>query len=166
MLQEIPGHEKYLASETGEIFTSHKNGLKKMRLFTDPVTGYQRVAFYVGNYKYKTRYVHRVILTVFSGNPETGMQARHLNGIRTDNRLENLEWATPKINDSDKEIHGTRQHAEKNGMHKLTSQEALEISKSVSSSRSLARIYKVSKPTILSIKRGKTWHRVTGLKAG
>jgi hypothetical protein len=36
------------------------------------------------------RYVHRLVLETFVGSCPAGMEACHNNGIRTDNRLENL----------------------------------------------------------------------------
>ena len=62
--------------------------------------GYTFVLLYNGDNK-KSCLVHRLVLENFQ--PRAGMenlQVNHINCIRDDNRLENLEWTTKKENDA------------------------------------------------------------------
>lgn len=52
------------------------------------------------------KYVHRLVLEAFVGECPDGMETCHKNGIRTDNRLENLYWGTSSENSHDIVRHG------------------------------------------------------------
>jgi len=55
------------------------------------------------------------------------MHSSHLNGIRGDNRAENLAWKTPSENNWDKLRHGTSQRGERGTRAVLTANDVASI---------------------------------------
>lgn len=51
--------------------------------------------------------VHVLVALAFHGPRPEGMEVRHLDGTRTNNRPENLAWGTHSENMQDKVAHGT-----------------------------------------------------------
>jgi hypothetical protein len=86
---------KYEVSNTGKIrrvyVTSDRFTILRTNLSN---TGYLRVAVTVSKGYSKNISVHREVAKAFIDNPESKPVVNHINGIKTDNRAENLEWAT------------------------------------------------------------------------
>ena len=128
----IPNYPGYLVGDDGSIWSCRMNRRKgvdapwrKLKLRADR-DGYLSVKI-----KNKDGYwgprVHRLVLSVFIGPCPSGMICAHNNGIRDDNRLENLRWDTQKGNCADKKIHGTNQSGSKHPHAILNESDVWEI---------------------------------------
>jgi hypothetical protein len=91
-------------------------------------SGYYRTTLFK-NQIGKHFFIHRLVALAFIDNLENKPQVNHINGIKTDNRLKNLEWVTRSEN---------MQHAHKNNLvnilkgeddpkSKITNEQALKI---------------------------------------
>lgn len=68
--------------------------------------GYPYVNLSLGHKRMQTWVIHRLVLAAFVGPLPDGLVTRHLNGIKTDNRLENLAYGTYSENMADTIRHG------------------------------------------------------------
>ena len=113
--------------------------------------------------KQKRFLVHRLVATAFIPNAENKRCVNHINGVKTDNRLENLEWVTHSENSKHSFAIGLQcNKGEKHPTHKFTEAEVLQIRelKGVMSQRSLAKKHNVSKTAIQFIMNKKTWSHI------
>ena len=97
---DIEGYEGfYKISTLGRVKSMPRNGTIKQERILKPhiVRGYAQAEL---RYKgvYKSHKVHRLVAEAFIPNPDKKPEVNHINGIKTDNCLENLEWATSSEN--------------------------------------------------------------------
>ncbi len=156
-IADFPG---YFIDTYGFVW-SDKSGKMKRLKGTLGNRGYFIVVLYK-NKKRHMRLIHRLVLEVFIGKRPEGMECRHLNGIKTDNRLDNLIWGTCKENTSDKILHGTDNRGEKNGRTIFTDEDVLEIYglKGIESCKSVADRWDVHRNTIYNIWNKKYWNHI------
>lgn len=159
-MKTIPGFEDYEISESGEI-RRRKTG-RIMRTFNRK-DGYVLVGLYREG-KQSTQYVHRLVCLTFHGSPPAeGMEAAHRNGLSTDNRAENLRWATVDSNRNDKRTHGTVLAGQRHPGAKLTSAQVAEIRAMRAQGMTLKAIasqFKVHFSTIHDITKRGNWAQV------
>jgi hypothetical protein len=93
--RDIEGYEGfYKISNLGRLLILSKNKIKKQVINSE---GYAYVTISKNDIK-KCFTVHRLVAKAFIPNPENKEQVNHKNKVRSDNRMENLEWNTIKEN--------------------------------------------------------------------
>ncbi|MPS58896.1 MAG: hypothetical protein E2594_17260 [Pseudomonas sp.] len=64
-------------------------------------TGYHHISLHRNNKRIARRQVQRLVAEAFLGPPsDPGMYVDRRNGIRTDNRVQNLRWVHPAVNNN------------------------------------------------------------------
>jgi len=87
----IDGYEGlYEIYSDGRIFSYHRHRFLKPHVKYD---GYLAIRL-TKNKKVKNYYHHVLLAKHFIDNPENKEQVNHINGVKGDNVLENLEWCT------------------------------------------------------------------------
>ena len=91
-----PVYKKYAANEDGEIIHVKLGKPRKGNLVHD---GYFQIGIYIQQENKTKKYSsHRFVFECFYGLIEKNKQINHINFIRTDNRIKNLEVVSPSEN--------------------------------------------------------------------
>lgn len=165
IMKEIEGFEGYFVDEQGDVYGNRKCQpnlkceLRKLKPYLDKY-GYVKVSLHKQQ-KQHPKTVHRLVAKAFIPNPENKPQVNHINGIKTDNRVCNLEWCTAKENIRHAENKGLRgSKGEKNKRAKLTEAQVLLIREDLRTQHEIAADYGVSRSIIGFIKTKKTWKHI------
>ncbi len=136
----------------------------KIKKATKDHGGYLTVTFSV-EYKRKTYKVHRLVATAFIPNPENKPQVNHINGVKTDNCVKNLEWCTARENMIHAFSVGLNKGSpgEKHHMAKLNNEQVAEIRRIYKKrdkefgAKALSEIYGVPPWTISAVVSNRTY---------
>lgn len=165
--RELPEFPGYRIGNDGSVWSCRQpiQGQKWRRLRLQLRSGYPSAFIYNTEGVQVPRLVHRLVLEAFVGPCPDGMECCHNNGVRSDNRLENLRWDTRKANGQDRIKHGTQLHGEQMPWHKITAEQAVEIRELYANGATTAELSKqfgIANTNIAEVIRGTVWRRAGG----
>jgi hypothetical protein len=102
--RKIDRFPSYLFSECGNIYSIRSKRFLKPLMVSN---GYTHVCLVEKGIKYR-KTVHRLIAEAFHGMPRIGEVVNHKNGVKHDNRAENMEWVSQSYNVKHAYLSGAR----------------------------------------------------------
>lgn len=162
---KAPGYNRYLVSNTGTVksisrtvrcksgyFRTTKEKLMKP---TINIFGYPTLKLFPDgcNRRSRTAFIHRIVLLAFVENKNNYPCVNHKNGIKTDNRLENLEWCSYSQNSKHAIETGLQKikYGSETYISKLTNEQVKDIRLSDLSTKMLSKKYNVSISAIRNV---------------
>lgn len=122
--------------------------------------GYLQVNLYISNIR-TTWKVHRLVALSFIDNPESKETINHINGVKTDNMVENLEWSTQKENTIHAHKTGLANGVKGSNHYKTTLSEKdifdIKYTFSKKTGIEVAKMYGISAGSVSAIRVGKRW---------
>ena len=159
--KDVVGSEgRYKISDRGRVksFALYKSGrVLSTKLRKD---GYVSIGLIYLHGKRRTRSVHKIVADAFLGKCPEGKEVNHIDGIKSNNTLGNLEYVTKSENSIHSyEIGLQSSRGTENGNAKLTDKDVLNVRKMLGkeTQMEISRIFNVSKSCIGGISTGRHW---------
>ena len=163
--RDVKGYEgDYQISDLGRV-KSLKNGKERIRKLVKDNRGYLHVLL-SKNKKVKNILVHRLVAEAFIKNPQGKRTVNHINGVKADNRLSNLEWATQSENIKHAFANGLKcMKGENHSRNKITKNQVIEVRRLCDQGMKNKEIISklgldVTPQNISAIKVGKSWPHI------
>ncbi|MBA1156926.1 HNH endonuclease [Microvirga mediterraneensis] len=163
----------YAVSRDGKVFRISTYGTKPKPIMK-PCALREKRGYLIAHFSVdgvaSDRSVHRMVWEAFNGPIPKGMQINHLNGIKTDNRLENLEICTPSKNSEHKfrvlnhPAPNNPNPGTRNGAAKLTEDQVRQIRRLSAEGmlqHEIGAMFGISQVMAGKIARRENWRHVT-----
>ena len=164
-IPNVKFNQEYLVDKNGNIWSPYR-GLHMLKP-SPTKKGYYRIVLQTSEGR-KTFQVHRLVLMTFNPvNNMENLEVNHIDGNKSNNKLDNLEWCSGSFNVRHSLETGLKIPArgEKVGGNKITELQVIEICERLKNgTESLSQIaqdYGVSKYCIFDIKRKRSWEWLT-----
>jgi hypothetical protein len=159
--KEIPNHIGYEISSLGNLRTRRKYKANKYTLINE----YKKLNPHINNSGYrmclldgKQMKISRTVMLAFFG--ESDLLVNHINGVKHDDRLENLEYCTASENISHAYKNGLSKSGESHYKSKLTKEQVFKIFSDSRTERTIAKDYGISQINVNRIKRKIIWKHI------
>lgn len=160
--REVPGFDgKYIVSNMGRVFATGGGSKRRCGLVRPSISGkgYLGVALSKNSSPVNLK-VHRLVAEAFvPGKSDVHNQVNHIDGNKTNNCADNLEW----VSQSENMLHAYRMLGKVPARaHNcaLTDEQVRLIRSDSRSAKSLARLLGVGKTTVLNVRHGRTYRHV------
>jgi hypothetical protein len=149
--KNIENENYYQVSNLGNVRSlNYKNtGLTKILKQSNHEDGYKIISIYINKIR-KTVRIHRLVANAFIENSCNKSEVNHINGIKDDNRVENLEWCTHSENIKHSYKIGLQKGLKRtnNPNSKITEKQINEIINSNLTQKELGKIYNISQTQV------------------
>lgn len=166
--RDIPGYEgRYQVSSCGRVRNANQSllALTPTRGSAPDGSKYRCVMLIADDKSRNWLLVHSIVATTFYGQCPAGMECRHLNDRRDDNRLDNLRWGTPIENAEDRERNGRKVQGTHIVQSKMNEEMVAEARRRVASGEtrtSVAQSFGLSVTGLSYAVAGTWWKHVPG----
>jgi DNA-binding CsgD family transcriptional regulator len=153
--KEIADYPRYWIYEDGRVWAETVKGKRFLKLKTNRY-GYKSTDIQ-RNDRGHTKSVHRLVAEAFIPNPGNKPMVNHKRGIKTDNRVCEIEWATAKENIRHAVDTGLMPVGEACHNAKLSKEKAIEIYRLLGGGvpqKEIAKLFNVTRQTISRVKQG------------
>jgi hypothetical protein len=152
MWVQLKDYPNYLVNDIGEIVSLYRGKWRVLKTQLD-VHGYPIIRLSDKGKKFKSVRIHKLVLLAFCGLPTERCVVNHINGLKSDNRLENLEYCTYSENNKHAYDNGLKEPRLK--IDKLDLDKIQKLTQYLSQAQ-IARAFRVNPTTISNLLNGKT----------